>query len=268
MFRMGRTPKSEQTSQEPNEVGPTTPTPQDHINAAPPTVHAPPPTPSTAALHDPGTAASERSSTTSKPVTESETLARQIKEGALSGFVGVTTVLTGEVTFKGMLRVDGHLTGTVMTEKGTLIVSSGGIVDADIAVAIAKINGTIHGDVIATERIEMGRTAHVHGNIETPTLMIEPGAIFEGHCHMRQPQQEAARAVVAKQSPLPAAARSSDPKGHNAPAPEQANAGPGTTPRESNGQAKQGAPTPKTTAPDLVTPVASVSVPDVSNRAN
>ena len=45
----------------------------------------------------------------SRAITESESLARDIKEGTLSGFVGNGTMLTGEASFKGMLCVDGHL---------------------------------------------------------------------------------------------------------------------------------------------------------------
>src|SRR5687767_5317039 len=55
-------------------------------------------------------------------VSESESIGRDIKEGRLSGFVGHGTVLTGETSFQAMLRVDGHLTGRVMSENGTLIV--------------------------------------------------------------------------------------------------------------------------------------------------
>ena len=49
----------------------------------------------------------------SRAMTESETLARDIKEGTLSGFVGGGTVVTGEANFKAMMRVDGHLSGRV-----------------------------------------------------------------------------------------------------------------------------------------------------------
>ena len=47
-------------------------------------------------------------------------MARDIKEGRLSGFVGHGTTLTGETEFHAMLRVDGHLIGTVASEAGTL----------------------------------------------------------------------------------------------------------------------------------------------------
>ena len=124
--------------------------------------------------------------TTTRAVTESESLARDIKEGTLTGFVGNGTSLTGEANFKGMLRVDGHLSGRVSSADGTLIVSTNGQVDANVEVAVAQIYGTVNGDIVATKRIEMGRVAKVTGNIQTPALVIENGALFEGSCRMMQ----------------------------------------------------------------------------------
>jgi cytoskeletal protein CcmA (bactofilin family) len=121
---------------------------------------------------------------TTRAMSESESMARDIKEGRLSGFVGNGTVLTGETNFQAMLRVDGHLTGKVGSESGTLIIGSTGRVDANISVAAAMINGTVNGDIIATEKIELGRTARVIGNIKAPRLVIEDGAILEGSCSM------------------------------------------------------------------------------------
>jgi cytoskeletal protein CcmA (bactofilin family) len=48
------------------------------------------------------------------------------------------------------------------------------------------IHGTINGDIIATQRLELGRAAKVNGNIQTPSLVIEQGAVFEGTCKMVQ----------------------------------------------------------------------------------
>jgi len=122
----------------------------------------------------------------SRAMTESETLAKDIKEGTLSGFVGGGTVVTGEANFKAMMRVDGHLSGRVSSSSGTLIVGANGKVDANIEVAVAVIHGTINGDIIATQRLELGRAAKVNGNIQTPSLIIEQGAMFEGTCKMMQ----------------------------------------------------------------------------------
>jgi cytoskeletal protein CcmA (bactofilin family) len=126
----------------------------------------------------------EYAAATPKAVTESEALAREIKEGNLSGFVGSGTVVTGEANFKAMMRVDGHLSGRINSSAGTLIVGSNGKVDANIEVANAIIHGTVNGDIIATQRLELGRAARLNGNIQTPCLIVEQGAIFEGTSKM------------------------------------------------------------------------------------
>jgi cytoskeletal protein CcmA (bactofilin family) len=145
----------------------------------------------------------EPTSSGSRAMTESETLARDIKEGTLSGFVGGGTVVTGEANFKAMMRVDGHLSGRVSSSSGTLIVGANGKVDANIEVAVAVIHGTINGDIIATQRLELGRAAKVNGNIQTPSLIIEQGAIFEGSCKMLQMSQAADKAKsTRKEEPL------------------------------------------------------------------
>ena len=121
---------------------------------------------------------------TPKALTESETIAREIKDGSLSGFVGSGTVITGEASFKSMLRVDGRFSGRITSGTGTLIVGSGGQVDANIEVDVAMIHGVVNGDIIAGQRIELGRAAKLNGNIQTPSLVIEQGALFEGSCKM------------------------------------------------------------------------------------
>ena len=104
----------------------------------------------------------------------------------MSGFVGSGTAITGEATFKSLLRIDGKFSGRVASPTGTLIVGAGGVVDANIEVSIATIQGTVNGDIIATQRIELGRAGKLNGNIQTPSLMIEQGAVFEGSCKMIQ----------------------------------------------------------------------------------
>lgn len=123
---------------------------------------------------------------TPKALTESETIAREIKDGTLSGFVGSGTVVTGESSFKSMLRVDGRFSGRITSGTGTLIVGSGGQVDANIEVAVCTIQGVVNGDIIASQRVELGRAAKLSGNIQTPSLVIEQGAVFEGSCKMVQ----------------------------------------------------------------------------------
>jgi cytoskeletal protein CcmA (bactofilin family) len=172
-------------------------------------------------------------------MTESETLARDIKEGTLSGFVGGGTDVTGEANFKAMMRVDGHFSGRISSSSGTLIVGANGRVDANIEVAVAVIHGNINGDIIATQRLELGRAAKVHGNIQTPSLVIEQGAIFEGSCKMLQMQTAAEKAKKEKKDePLDTTKvqpiRAEAPAATPTPAPAPAAAKPATFPNVSN----------------------------------
>lgn len=133
-----------------------------------------------------------------RAISESDSMARDIKEGRLSGFVGHGTTLTGETEFHAMLRVDGHLIGTVTSASGTLIIGTNGQVDANIMVAAAMINGTVNGDIYASEKLQLGRTARVMGNIHSPRLVVEEGAILEGSCNMlkaRETEEEIAASI-------------------------------------------------------------------------
>jgi len=138
--------------------------------------------------------------TASRPATDSENIARDIKDGKLSGFVGHGTSLTGDTSFQMMLRVDGQLTGTVSSDGGTLIVGNNGKLDANVSVGIAQVNGTVNGDISATERIQLGRTARVVGNIATPKLIIEDGALFEGGCTMLKARETSEKQTATSSS--------------------------------------------------------------------
>ena len=89
----------------------------------------------------------------------------------------------GELRFEGTLRVDCYVTGRLRSLTGTLFVSETAEIESDIFVATAIIDGVMHGDIHATERVELQSHAQVFGYIESPALAIQPGAIFEGQCH-------------------------------------------------------------------------------------
>ncbi|MGI8731882.1 MAG: polymer-forming cytoskeletal protein [Pyrinomonadaceae bacterium] len=100
------------------------------------------------------------------------------------GFVGDVLKFTGEVQFKSMLRIDGHFSGHVDSAEGTLIVSNGAQVrEAVINVAVAKINGTVEGDINASREVVLGPTADVTGNVSTSLLSVAEGATINGRFH-------------------------------------------------------------------------------------
>lgn len=133
-------------------------------------------------------------------VSDADSMVREIKDGRLSGYVGNGTTLNGEMNFQALLRVDGQLTGRITSENGTLIVGATGRVEANIAVLAAVINGIVKGDIVATEKIELGRTAQVIGNIQAPRLVMEDGAILEGSCTMLKAKELFDKRVAADKS--------------------------------------------------------------------
>ena len=112
--------------------------------------------------------------------------ALSVKQRTRNGSSVSRPELDGEIYFRDMVRVNGHIAGRVSSEKGTLIVSELAIVDACIDVGIAVINGTVNGDVIGHVRVELGRCAVINGNISSPSLAIKLGAVFQGQCRMTQ----------------------------------------------------------------------------------
>ena len=65
----------------------------------------------------------------------------------------------------------------------TLIVSTGAqVTKAVIKVAVAKINGTVEGDILASKELVLGRTANVRGHVTSAALIVEEGAQFNGNC--------------------------------------------------------------------------------------
>lgn len=92
--------------------------------------------------------------------------------------------LSGEFNFKDAIRVNGHIAGSVYSKVGTIIVDVEAKVDANVDVAVAVIGGTVTGDIIARERVELGPASKIHGNIWTRSIVIKDGAIFEGVCRM------------------------------------------------------------------------------------
>jgi cytoskeletal protein CcmA (bactofilin family) len=107
-----------------------------------------------------------------------------VKQRPRSGPIASVPELDGELIFKDMLRVNGHIAGKVTSQHGTLFVDLSAQVDADIEVGVAVISGTVNGDVIAHERVELGPAAIINGNISTRSLTMKPGAVFQGDCRM------------------------------------------------------------------------------------
>jgi cytoskeletal protein CcmA (bactofilin family) len=117
----------------------------------------------------------------------------------LNGFMDEGTEFHGELRFRDTFRIDGRLTGKVVSEH-TLIVGESGKVDAEIDCGVVSIRGTVTGRVNGRQRIELLAGSKVQATLVSPRLVIEEGAFFQGQCDMGGMPKSAASVL-----PLPSA---------------------------------------------------------------
>jgi cytoskeletal protein CcmA (bactofilin family) len=87
-----------------------------------------------------------------------------------------------EVAFEGVLHFDGYSIGNINSPQGTLVLTQRGRIEADIEVAVAVINGTVTGNISASERVVLDSNARVTGLIRTRALSVRLGAVLDGDC--------------------------------------------------------------------------------------
>ena len=102
---------------------------------------------------------------------------------ALTAFIDQGSEFEGKLSFKNTVRIDGAFKGEISSEN-TLIVGEPGVVDATIRSRHVIVSGEVAGDIVATERIVLHKTARVQGDIQTPKLVVEDGAELEGSIRM------------------------------------------------------------------------------------
>jgi cytoskeletal protein CcmA (bactofilin family) len=102
------------------------------------------------------------------------------------GWIGNGIEITGDIAFSDRLQVDGRVSGTITSEGGTLIIGESGRLDAKIDVGVCVIHGTLNGNLTARTKAEIRRTGRVIGDVMTPVLLVEEGAIFNGVIKMGQ----------------------------------------------------------------------------------
>jgi cytoskeletal protein CcmA (bactofilin family) len=125
------------------------------------------------------------------------------KPGGLTAFIDEGSEIEGKYTFSGTALLNGKFKGEIVSTD-TLIIGEKGIVNATIRAGAVVISGEVVGGLLATERVEMKKSARVFADVEAPVVVIEEGVLFEGHCRMTKerpaeapPVREAPAAVVA-----------------------------------------------------------------------
>ena len=100
--------------------------------------------------------------------------------------IGPSLQITGEITSQEDITVHGRINGQIKMQLGALLVAPKGHVDAEVAGARVTIHGTLAGNVVASDRIELTATADVTGTLTTTSLVLQDGAIFNGLIDMER----------------------------------------------------------------------------------
>jgi cytoskeletal protein CcmA (bactofilin family) len=117
------------------------------------------------------------------------------RRSELTAFIDEGSEMEGRYTFRGTVMLNGKFKGEISSED-TLIIGERAVIAADIRAGRVLVSGEVTGNVRATERIELKRTARVFGDVEAPVVVLEEGVLFEGHCRMAKPSPVAEVAAV------------------------------------------------------------------------
>jgi len=101
----------------------------------------------------------------------------------IKAYLGSDALFKGTLSFEGTVRIDGKFEGKVNT-KDTLVIGETGDMQADMEVGTLVCKGKLRGTVVASKKIEMYPASKITGNIQTPALSIELGAVLDGNLNM------------------------------------------------------------------------------------
>ena len=98
--------------------------------------------------------------------------------------IGPSIRIDGDLAGEEDLIVEGRITGTVELKSNTLTIGSQGQVEARVYAHTILVEGTVNGDLYASERISIRQSARIEGNIYAPRISLEDGARFRGSIDM------------------------------------------------------------------------------------
>ncbi len=93
------------------------------------------------------------------------------------------TEITGDVKSNGDIRVDGLLTGNLVT-KGKVVIGPTGKINGEVYCKNSEVSGLVEGKISVGQLLTLKTNSKITGDIVTFKLSIEPGAKFTGNCKM------------------------------------------------------------------------------------
>lgn len=115
-------------------------------------------------------------------------LKREEKEreaGKVNSIIGPGTRFKGECDVEGTIRIDGEYEGKLKVSK-VVIIGKSGIVKGDVKSAEVIVGGKVIGTINGETRVELQAGAHIEGDIQTKSLIVDEGVFFHGECKMKE----------------------------------------------------------------------------------
>ena len=140
--------------------------------------------------------------------------------------IGKSVIIKGELSGSEDLTIEGQVEGKIELRQNVLTIGPNAKIKAQVAAKTIVVEGSVQGNVMATERIEIRDKGSVEGDLAAPRVAIADGAHFRGSIDMQQGRGAAERsadhkpAATASSTSAPAAAPVSTPStSSSAPAP-------------------------------------------------
>lgn len=113
----------------------------------------------------------------------SKTKTHDAPSGNGTTIIGAGTVINGDISSNGDIRIDGTLIGN-LSSKAKVLIGQDGVVEGDIIGQQADITGKVTGMLKIKELLQLRGKCNVNGELYAGKLEVEPTATFNGSCHM------------------------------------------------------------------------------------
>ncbi|MBN2724588.1 MAG: polymer-forming cytoskeletal protein [Deltaproteobacteria bacterium] len=98
--------------------------------------------------------------------------------------IGEGTTLKGELSFEGVVRIDGIFSGKIVAPKAVLIIGPKGRVDGEIKLLELNLLGSFNGKIDISGLCRMISGCNFSGELKTGSISVEDGSVFNGTCQM------------------------------------------------------------------------------------
>lgn len=110
-------------------------------------------------------------------------MANEKQSGSMFNALTAGSKIVGNITADSDFRIDGTVEGDLHCS-GKVVIGEAGKIKGTVTCANAEILGLMEGKIICHQQLNLRASGKIQGEAQTKTLIVEPGAIFNGTCSM------------------------------------------------------------------------------------